>query len=251
MAQDLTVYYRSGDTLRSRSVGATVLSATLGVPAPTARLQSDWRREMVRLALEHGDVEPLSLPRSRTRWPDYRHCVQAMADWASTQGMAEALASSEVALMACIGTRYHHDAAHYGAAAFCNLFLGADEELDLHFPALKLRLPLELGSAVVFDTGQPHAVVVRDSGGGISGSGKVAGMAQGRDFTQMFLTWEFAIDNPGVARGLGVRFDTDPTGASQHQEEGLWVNGATVQVCPESGCWVKSAPLVRNQAPAL
>lgn len=231
MPHGLTAYYRSGDTLRSRSVGATVLWATLDVPAPTARLLADWKREIVRLGLELGDVEPLSLPRARARWPDYKHSVQAMADWAATQGLAESLAASGVALMACIGTRYHHDAAHYGAAAFCNLFLGSEQELDLHFPALKLRIPLVLGSAVLFDTGQPHAVILRDSG-------REVAMAPERDVTQMFLTWELPIENPGVARGLGVRFDTDPTGVSQQRQEGVWLNGVPAQVCPESGRWL-------------
>lgn len=233
MAQDLTAYFRSADALRSRSVGASVLSARLDVPAPMARLRADWRREIVRLGLELGDVEPLSLPRARARWPDYRHCVQAMADWAETLGMADALASSDVALMACIGTRYHHDAAHYGAAAFCNLFLGADQELDLHFPALQLRIPLVLGSAVMFDTGQPHAVVLRTSV-----IGRETPSVQVRDFTQMFLTWEIPIETPNVARGLGVCFDTDPAGALQQRQEGLWRNGAPAQVCPDSGGWL-------------
>lgn len=233
LSQDLTAYYRDDATLRSRSVGATVLSGRLDVPAPTAHLQADWCREIVRLGLEHGDVEPLSLPRARTRWPDYRLCLQAMTDWMATLDMAASFASSEVALMACIGTRYHHDAKHYGAVAFCNLFLGAEQALDLHFPALKLRIPLELGSTVVFDTGQPHAVIVRDSDRDTH-----AVVATVRDFTQMFLTWELPINNPDVARGLGVCFDTDPTGASQQRDEGVWVNGMSALVCPDSGHWI-------------
>lgn len=233
MPPDLIVYYRCADHLRSRSVGGTVLSATLAVPAPPPRLQADWEREIVRLGLEHGDVEPLSLPRARTRWPDYRHCVQAMADWTATLGMADMLASSEVALMACIGTRYHHDGAHYGGAAFCNLFLSADQGLDLHFPALGLRIPLGLGTAVVFDTGQPHAVIARGSGGG-----SAATIAPRQDFTEMFLTWELPIENAGVACALGICFDTDPAGAAQQLVEGVWTNGVSTQVNPESGDWV-------------
>jgi hypothetical protein len=210
-----------------------VLSVTLEVPAPSTRLRADWNREIVRLGLEHGDVEPLSLPRARARWPEYRHCVQAVAKWTQALGMADTLASSEIALMACIGTRYHHDAAHYGAAAFCNLFLSADQGLDLHFPALDLRIPLGLGTAVVFDTGQPHAVIAR----GRSGACATA-IAPARDFTEMFLTWELPIESVGVARVLGVRFDTDPAGASQQLVAGVWADGVPAQVHPESGCWI-------------
>lgn len=237
MSPDLTAYYRCADQLRSRSVGDTVLSTTLDVPAPTPRMLVDWRREIVRLGLEHGDVEPLPLSRARTRWPDYRHCVQAVADWTACQGMGDTLAFSDVALMACIGTRYHHDGAHYGAVAFCNLFLSAEQGLDLHFPALDLRIPLGLGSVVVFDTGQPHAVIAR---GGSGATSVASGPAQ--DFTQMFLTWELPIENVGVAGALGVRFDTDPAGALQHQAEGVWRNGAPAKVCPASGRWFAPGP---------
>ena len=117
-----TSYYRSGERMRSRNVSDRVLFHTLDVPAPPARLVADWQRDIQqRLGLEAGDVESLPLPRARTRWPDYRHCVQAMTEWTRTLGLGEVLASSEVALMACRGARYHHDGAQYGGAAFCNL----------------------------------------------------------------------------------------------------------------------------------
>lgn len=238
MAHDLTAYYRSADPLRSRSVSGTVLSATLNVPAPSVRLLADWEREIVRLGLEQGDVEPLPLHRARTRWPDYRHCVQAMADWTETLGMADMLASSEVALMACIGTRYHHDGVHYGGAAFCNLFLSDEQGLDLHFPALNLRIPLGLGTAVIFDTGQPHAVIKRDSSDALA-----AAITPTQDFTQMFLTWELPIENAAVARALGVCLYTDVAGSLQQPTEGVWRNGAPAQVCPDSGRWSGLCPV--------
>ena len=68
------------------------------------------------------------------------------------------LADCELALMACRGARYHHDGAQYGGAAFANLFLSEDRGLDLHLPLTGQRIPLTRGTAVGFDTGQPHAV---------------------------------------------------------------------------------------------
>ncbi|MFZ2294866.1 MAG: hypothetical protein WAW46_07485, partial [Polaromonas sp.] len=123
-------YYWSGDAIRSRSVGDVVLSSTLNVPAPPARLVADWQKETsLRLGLQPGDVEALPLTRARARWPDYKHCVRAVSDWTRTLGLSEALASCDVALMACRGAQYHHDAAQYGGAAFCNLFLSEDRGL--------------------------------------------------------------------------------------------------------------------------
>ena len=219
--------------MRSRSVSDVVLSGMVDVPAPPARLVADWEREVSsRLALEPGDVEPLPLARARARWPDYRQCVQAMSDWTRGLGLHELLASSEVALMACRGASYHHDGAQYGGAAFCNLFLCEDKELDVHFPLTGHRIPLARGTVLMFDTGQPHAVVERGSSGF-----DAARFAPGRDCTQVFLSWELPIEDAHVGRALRVAFDVDAPTASQLEEEQVRVNGEPASLCPESGRW--------------
>lgn len=157
MHHPLTAYYWLNDDthnlLRYRSVSDLVLTGTIDVTAPPARLLADWEREMTQqLNLEPGDVEALPLARARMRWPDYSASVLAAREWTRTLGLADVLASSEVALMACRGARYHHDAELYGGSAFCNLFLSEDKGLDLHFPALGLRIPLVRGTTVIFDT---------------------------------------------------------------------------------------------------
>ena len=186
----------------------------------------------LRLGLEPGEVEALPLARARMRWPDYRLCVQAMADWTRTLGLQEVLASSDVALMACRGAKYHHDGARYGSKAFCNLFLSEDRGLDLHFPATGLRIPLVKGTVVLFDTGQPHAVIDRSSSGF-----DVADFPPDRVRAQVFLSWELAIEDVHVARALGVAFDVDPASALLLKEEQVWLNGAPASVCPSTGRW--------------
>lgn len=229
----LTSYFLSGDVLRSRTVGDIVLSGAIDVPAPPARLISDWERETaLRLGLQPGDVEALSLPRARMRWPDYKRCVQAASSWTHALGLHGVLAASEVALMACRGARYHHDAEHYGGAAFCNLFLSEDKGLDVHFPSTGLRIPLVRGTVLVFDTGQPHAVIQRRSA-----SFDPAEFSADQDCTQVFLTWELPIENDPVARALGITFDVDPSTAFQLEEEQVWHNGQRASVCPDSGRW--------------
>jgi len=230
---DLVSYFLSGDAMRSRNVGDVVLSGTVDVPMPPARLTADWEREISsRLALEPGDVEPLPLARARARWPDYARCVQAAAEWTRALGLGDVLASSDVALMACRGARYHHDAAQYGGAAFCNLFVSEDKGLDVHFPSSGHRIPLARGTVLVFDTGQPHAVVPR------GGSGfDAASFGPEKDCTQVFLTWELPVEDTRVTRALGVAFDVDSSTASQLHEEQVRVNGKRATVCPESGRW--------------
>lgn len=229
-----TAYFWSGDALRSRSVGRIVRSSVVHIPAPPARLEADWHRETtLRLGLEPGDVEAMPLARARTRWPDYKQCVQAMADWLATQGLPGVLATADVALMACRGAHHHHDGEQYGGMAFCNLFLSEDRGLDVHFPATGHRIPLVRGTVVLFDTCQPHAVIDRN------GSGfHAADFPADLDRTQLFLTWELPIENPAVSGALQVTFDTDPSTALQLRQEQVWVNSARAIVCPASGRWL-------------
>jgi len=185
--------------LRHRSVGRQVVTDGLRIPAPPARLLTDWQREtQQQLALEVGDVECLPLARARMRWPDYRLCVQALQAWAQPLGLQALLEHSEQALMACRGARYHHDGLQYGGMAFCNLFLSEDQGLDVHFPAIGRRIPLQRGTVLLFDTFQPHAVVARERDA-----------FEPADFsdparTQVFLTWELSLQDPLLPRLLGV-----------------------------------------------
>lgn len=200
---------------------------------PPARLVADWEREIsLRLGLEAGEVEALPLARARARWPDYKHCVQAMSDWTNALGLHALLPSCDVALMACRGARYHHDGAQYGGMAFCNLFLSEDRGLDLHFPFTGHRIPLQRGTAVLFDTGQPHAVIARSSS-----RFDVADFPADRDCTQVFLTWELPIENTAVGHALGVALDIDPSTSLLLNEEQVWQGGARAWMCPDSGQW--------------
>ena len=193
--------------LHSRSISLIVLSATLDIPAPSAWLTADWERDIAsQLSLDVGDVEELPLARTRLRWPDFSQCVQTMRNWTFDMGLQDVLSTADMALMACRGARYHHDAEQYGGSAFCNLFLSEDKGLDLHFPRAGLRIPLTRGTAVIFDTGQTHAVVKRSSNGF-----NEADFPSGSDCSLVFLTWELPIENTGaektgVAKALQIAF---------------------------------------------
>ncbi|MNX31649.1 hypothetical protein D3C86_618420 [compost metagenome] len=233
----LTSYFWSGDAIRSRSVSGVVPTRHLDVPAPPARLLADWEREIkTRLFLEPGDVEQMPLARTRARWPEFDLCLQAMRAWTHALGLHDALASSDVDLMACRGAKYHHDGAQYGGAAFCNLFLSEDKGLDVHFPATGLRIPLTRGTAMIFDTCQPHAVIPR------GGSGfHEADFPSGLDLTQLFLTWELPIETASVAQALGIVFNVEPATASQLDEEQVRVNGSRAVLRADCGRWERSA----------
>jgi hypothetical protein len=184
----------------NRNISPVVLTTILDIPAPTARLNADWEREIaLQLFLEPGDVEVLPLARARLRWPDFSQCVEAMKNWTRAIELEDVFSTADMALMACRGARYHHDAEQYGGSAFCNLFLSEDKDLDLHFPNVGLRIPLTRGTAVVFDTGQTHAVIKRNSNGF-----NEADFPSGSDCSLVFLTWELPIDNTCVAGVLEI-----------------------------------------------
>ncbi|MEN4921912.1 hypothetical protein ABE485_24820 [Achromobacter spanius] len=229
----LRSFFWSADTLRSRSVSGRLLAGQVDVPAPPARLLADWDREIrTRLFLEPGDVEQMPLARTRARWPEFSLCLQAMRAWTHALGLADVLDASDMALMACRGARYHHDGGQYGAAAFCNLFLSDDKGLDVHFPGTGHRIALKPGVAMVFDTCQPHAVIARHASGFDE-----ADFASDADLTQLFLTWELPIEDPAVARALGIAFDVDPETARELEGEQVWADGARAAVDPASGRW--------------
>lgn len=229
----VSALYRDGAHLRCRSLATQARTAQLALPAPPPRLLADWQRETrQRLALEPGDVEELPLARARLRWPDYQRCVQAMADWIRTLGLADGLPHCDVALMACRGAPYHHDAVQYGSKAFCNLFLSDDCGLDLHFPATGQRIPLGRGTAVLFDTAQPHAVIDRHGH-----HFDPADFPPGADRTQVFLTWELPLAHGGVAQALGIQLDTAPAMPLTEDAALPGPHGHAACLCPQTGAW--------------
>jgi hypothetical protein len=229
-------YFPSGAAMRSRTVGGTILTQDLAVPTVPARLTADWEREILQLAMTPGDVEALSFARTRARWREYPECVQALGSWMQVLGLTQALATGDVAIMACRGARYHHDALQYGDKAFCNLFLSEDRGLDLHFPSADRRIALRRGCAVIFDTAQPHAVIARSAG-----DYRESDFAPGSNCTQVFLSWELPIEDAPMARALGVTLDVAPDTAAQLGESQLWFSGAQAEVCPHTGQW-RAAP---------
>ncbi|MGI4984123.1 MAG: hypothetical protein ACRYGL_12495 [Janthinobacterium lividum] len=233
MPDCLTAHFRSGDTIRTRSVSDIVLRAQVDVPMAPARIVADWEREIaMQLFLEPGDVEPMPLARTRARWPDLTRCVQAMRDWTAALTLPGILDDSELALMACRGARYHHDGAHYGGSVFCNLFLSEDRGLDVHFPVIDHRIPLRRGTAMIFDTGQPHGVVRR--GGNAF---DVADFAADRNNAQVFLSWELPVEDASLSDALGIAFDVLPSLPLSAGEEHILLDGAKATLCPDSGLW--------------
>ena len=241
IAASFVAYYLDGEasSIRSRSVSNRVVSGVIDLPTLPARLVSDWQRDLVtQLPLAPGEVGSLSLPRARSRWPTYRNSVQAVSDWLRRHGLDGDLTCAEVALMACRGAHYHHDAALYGGSVFCNLFVSEDRGQDVHFPIANVRIPLRPGTVLLFDTAQPHAVIKRS-----------ADAFDAADFTDypaaapIFLTWELPLGHGGVLSALGIQTDVEPATAQQLETPQLRWDGVVVEICQKSGRWRRTVPL--------
>jgi hypothetical protein len=223
-----------GDAAVSRrSVGQVVLTSLVDIPALPSRLLSDCEREICeRIQLDAGDVEALSLARARTRWPGYSSYVQAVADCLQALGLPNILPDCEIALMACRGARYHHDAEQYGDVAFCNLFLSEDKGLDLHFPTAEKRIALQRGTVAIFDTAQAHAVIRHDHT-----EFHAEHFLPGQDCSVFFLTWELPMAKARVASTIGVRYTPHSTDGMQVNGQGVEQDGQLVRLCPTTGRW--------------
>lgn len=205
----------------------------LDIPAVPGRVLADWDREIdAHVGLELGDVEVMPLARTRMRWRELADCVTAMAEWMPTLGLPDVLTDAEIALMVCRGARYHHDVAQYGDAAFCNLFLSEDKGLDLYFPHAERRIPLTRGTAVLFDTAQPHGVVPRDRT-----RFDERDFLANADYSQVFLSWELPIETAHLARVLHIDFDVSADVPPVLGEGVVTLDGLPVTVRPESGAW--------------
>lgn len=228
----LIAYFSSDGIMRSRSLSPLVLHGLLGIPQPAERLIADWNRDVADQGLEIGDIDTLPLARTIVRWSDYPRCVEAVSGWMQTQGLADLLDPTDLALMACRSVHYHYDAEQYAGSVFCNLFLSEDKGLDLHYPALDIRIPLRHGTVVIFDTAQPHAVIPRGSSGF-----NAADFAPDQDCTQVFLTWELPVENAQIATALNIDLDVDAAGSLKRNVQGVCLNGVPVTICPATGQW--------------
>jgi hypothetical protein len=102
-------------------------------------------------------------------------------------------------LFACEGSWFHHDADYdeYRESAFSILWLEDESPWDLVFPLLGLRVPLDRGTHVLFDSANIHGVVWRG-----------ADRFDEKDFEepgfQMFFSTEHQYASPALQGKMGV-----------------------------------------------
>lgn len=176
-------------------------------------------------ALSEGRITPV---------PGFADVWQQVVCFGETFGMGEAILKAEPVLLAIqAGAHFHHDGDSFESSVFCVVWLEEYAGLELVFPHLEQRIPLERGTVILFDAGQPHGVV--DAGKATSTDDMVL-LSSARSL-QFFLSFDIEVVTTGLASVMGFELRT----TEAHQE--TWGGSARLggkfrgEVCPVTGAW--------------
>lgn len=142
-----------------RSVSDVVLTGRLTLPQPDVDMLCDWSAAYD--SSEPGIVEHAG-PRTHLGQDESLSAIEAATlQWAASHGVEDLFSSAEITPLVCQGALFHTDALNFGEYLFCVVWLSDDVGLDLVFPNIETRIPLEFGTVILFDAAQPHGVVPR------------------------------------------------------------------------------------------
>ncbi len=211
-----------------RSVSSRVAHQQLTLPETVRSAAQDTALRV----LEHTSLGPLEVDSvSPADAVSLTACVPACRPAVSRVLEAWGLhadVGSEPSVLVCRGARFHHDAMGFADTFFVVLWLGTVQGLELVFPYLETRIPLEYGTLVVFDSTQPHAVVPRGE--------TVADATRAQELdAQCFLSWDLPIQPAAAQRWFGLV--THPEGPPDGFEGGLTSAVSSDEVCPRTGTW--------------
>lgn len=172
--------------------------------------------------LDVGDVGTMRLGSDAVRrYEGVSTLIEMGLDYLRGIGI-DPTSSSQVAL-SCSGVGFHHDLAENPDKVFCVVWLGSLDSLDLVFPFLGLRIPLSYGTVVLFDSGQPHAVLARG-----------ANAYSADDYNDHYFETCISIDlpaaEPSVVRAMSLAFyepRSAPGALLDPKSEGPGVNTGT------------------------
>ncbi|MDR5763032.1 hypothetical protein [Caballeronia sp. LZ035] len=216
-----------------RSVSDVVLHGRIEIDELPENIMCDWSGAYESGEpgfIEHGGpsvglgVDPL-----------FADIEQATLKWASAYGMADAMRLSRHTPVVCQGASFHSDAENFAQYGFCVVWLSQRDGLDLLFPNVDVRIPLEFGSIVFFDAAQPHGTVFE----GYDSWCAQQYQRRAVDFrTRHFLSFDFPIAHPSVVCGLKLNLFSAEAG--KHRHERLTVQGQHRTVDSVTGLWRKS-----------
>lgn len=212
-----------------RTASNRIFTTQLDIPELPVEVGSDWVTDAGLFG--PGDISVVR-ESPEQGWPEVQRVREALHAWAQPLGFAGATKDAPVTVLACMGASFHSDGDSYPDTTFCVVWLNPDVNLDLVFPHVNVRIPLRYGTAVLFDSVQPHGVVER----GASLWDPDQFLAGRTDYSQVFLSWDLRATHEELARLMEIQLspleEDDPISMS-FQING--VHGPNVN--PVTGAW--------------
>jgi hypothetical protein len=160
-----------------------------------------WAAALAATETAKGDVSAVPFAALREA-PLEPGLLGVLLDWLQEQGFPDLSERVAVSVLGCRAVPFHQDLYAFGDSLFCVVWLADDCGLELVFPAEETRVPLQRGTVVVFDSGQPHGVLR-------AGAETYQEDAYPGQALQMFVSLDIGATLPGVASRMGIRsFDT-------------------------------------------
>lgn len=225
----LQTYRDCPEGLLLRTIGDSVFHSVLNIPEPDHELACSWVEKLNQYPgfNEAGCIEAVT--GAMKGWSQFDDVHAAVDAWLTAQGMSGVLSTSDASILGCFGAPFHADFSYFADYSFAVLWLNQDSNLDLYFPNIDKRVPLQLGTVVLFDGSQPHGVV--DRGSEIYDG---SNYFERSDPTQLFVSWDVSLEHATVATRLGI---TTHAVQTEHPEVGVTRQGALVTVDSKTGAW--------------
>jgi hypothetical protein len=140
-----------------RTIGDKIFSGKIRVPGEQIRSAAAWRDRQTHCD-NPADIQVIDANILR-ECPVSPQLLDAAYSWMQMKGLPDLSEKAEDSASLCKGALYHHDISAFQDSVFCVVWLEKSQGLELVFPQLNVRIPLQLGTIVAFDAAQPHAVL--------------------------------------------------------------------------------------------
>lgn len=187
-----------------RTLSDRILVGNLALDAEQEALSAAWRASLEKVTQRVGDVAAIGADIARTHAVG-QGTLEAVYAWLQTQGLPDLTEPSSLTLFGCRAAPYHHDIYAFSDSLFCVVWTSEDAGLELVFPQLDKRVALEMGTVVVFDSGQPHGVLWKGKKHYVEKSYEALPV-------QTFISVDFSATEPSVMEQMNIRAFEGPFG---------------------------------------
>jgi hypothetical protein len=193
-----------------RTISNVILQGRVAITPAQRTLTKNWTRGMEEIGIDVGSVDGIGAARKRQSLDE--KFVNTVQEWLNEMNLSSGQngplqASDAENVHACRSANFHHDLDGFGEYCFCIVWLGKAAGLELCFPLLNKRIPLRPGTVVVFDSGQPHGVLLKGE------SLYAASVYEDRPIN-LFLSIDLYALSPGVANSMDILVAAEPSDGS-------------------------------------